>query len=73
MTTADHTNRALVLGGGGPVGTAWTAGLLAGLNRAGTNLAIADRIIGTSAGAIVGAALAAGRDFEWSGQPERTL
>ncbi|HEY1821798.1 MAG TPA: patatin-like phospholipase family protein, partial [Trebonia sp.] len=45
------------------VGTAWMAGLLLGLQRAGLDLGHADRIIGTSAGAIVGAALAVGRDL----------
>lgn len=64
MTTAGNRGRALVLGGGGPIGTAWTAGMLAGLKQAGVDLAAADRIIGTSAGAIVGAALATGRDLE---------
>lgn len=64
MRTAGDRGRALVLGGGGPIGTAWTAGMLAGLKHAGVDLAAADRIIGTSAGAIVGAALATGRDLE---------
>jgi NTE family protein len=58
-----NPDRALVLGGGGPVGTAWMAGLLLGLRRAGLDMGHADRIIGTSAGAIVGAALAVGRDL----------
>lgn len=57
------SDRVLVLGSGGRVGTAWMAGLLLGLRRAGTDLGRADRIIGTSAGAIVGAALAVGRDL----------
>src|SRR5215217_8191099 len=52
--------KALVLGGGGPVGVAWEVGLLAGLADAGVDLADADRIIGTSAGSIVGARLALG-------------
>src|SRR6516225_9735779 len=46
-----HRSRALVLGAGGPVGRAWQSGLIAGL------------IIGTSAGAIVGAQLALGLKF----------
>jgi NTE family protein len=54
--------KALVLGPGGIPATAWTAGLLAGLRDAGVDLGTADRIIGTSAGAIVGALLAAGDD-----------
>lgn len=49
---------ALVLGGGGPIGIAWEAGLLLGLRDSGIDLAKADRIVGTSAGAIVGAHLA---------------
>ncbi|WP_433171719.1 patatin-like phospholipase family protein [Actinoallomurus sp. CA-150999] len=56
--------RALVLGPGGVVGTAWTAGLVVGLRRAGVDLADADLIVGTSAGAIVGAMLATGQDLE---------
>jgi NTE family protein len=53
--------RALVLGGGGPVGVAWEAGLAAGLEQGGVIIADADIIIGTSAGAIVGSQLALGR------------
>ncbi len=49
--------RALVLGGGGPVGVAWEMGVIAGLAEAGVDLCTADRIVGTSAGAIVGAQL----------------
>ncbi|WP_395292311.1 patatin-like phospholipase family protein [Kitasatospora hibisci] len=55
-------DRALVLGPGGRLGTAWTAGLAAGLRRAGADLGEADLIVGTSAGAIVGAVLATGQD-----------
>jgi NTE family protein len=51
-------NRALILGGGGPVGEAWESGIIAGLKERGVELAGADRIIGTSAGSIVGARLA---------------
>jgi NTE family protein len=54
--------RALVLGGGGPVGVAWEIGLLAGLLDAGIDARNADLIIGTSAGSIVGTQLAYGRD-----------
>ena len=53
--------RALVLGGGGPVGVAWEVGLAAGLEEEGIRLADADLVIGTSAGSIVGAMLALGR------------
>ena len=55
------TTRALVLGGGGPVGVAWEFGLIAGLEQEGVRLADADLLVGTSAGSIVGAALASGR------------
>jgi NTE family protein len=55
------TKRALVLGGGGPVGIAWEAGLLAALAAGSVDLAKADRIVGTSAGSFVGAQLALGR------------
>jgi NTE family protein len=53
--------RALVLGGGGPVGIAWEAGLLSGLAQGGVELSGADFILGTSAGSFVGAQLALGR------------
>jgi NTE family protein len=56
--------RALVLSGGGSVGRAWQTGLALGLARAGVRLADADLIVGTSAGAIVGAQLALGLDLE---------
>ncbi len=51
-------SRALVLGGGGVAGIAWATGVLAGLARAGVDLAAADLFIGTSAGSVVGAQLA---------------
>jgi NTE family protein len=53
--------RALVLGGGGPVGIAWEAGLIAGLAEGGVDLSEADFIMGTSAGSFVGSQLAMGR------------
>jgi NTE family protein len=52
------TTRAVVLGGGGPVGIAWELGLAAGLERAGVQLREADLFVGTSAGSVVGAQLA---------------
>jgi NTE family protein len=56
------TSRALVLGGGGPVGIAWESGLVAGLAQAGVDLGQADFTMGTSAGSFVGARLALGAD-----------
>ncbi len=55
--------RALVLGGGGPVGVGWESGLAAGLAAAGVALGAADLVVGTSAGSIVGARLALGLDL----------
>jgi len=56
--------RALVLGGGGVTGVAWETGLIAGLAGLGINLAAADVIIGTSAGALVGADITSGQELE---------
>jgi len=58
MTTA------LVLGGGGVAGIAWEAGIVTGLRRHGVDLGTADRIIGTSAGSVVGTLVATGADLE---------
>lgn len=55
--------RALVLGGGGPVGIGWEAGLLVGLARGGVDPTAADAVIGTSAGSVVGCTLASGGDL----------
>lgn len=57
-------SRALVLGGGGVTGIAWEIGLLAGLQAAAVDLSTADAVIGTSAGAFVGAALTSGHDLQ---------
>ena len=54
-------SKALVLGGGGPVGIAWETGLIAGMAEAGVALHHADFILGTSAGSVVGSQLALGR------------
>jgi len=51
---------ALVLGGGGVTGAAWELGLLAGLADEGMELTGADLVVGTSAGAIVGAQVTSG-------------
>ena len=58
-----HRSRALVLGGGGPVGRAWETGLVDGFAGQGIDLGTADLIIGTSAGAVVGARLALKQGF----------
>jgi NTE family protein len=59
-----RTTRALVLGGGGPVGAAWEIGMLSGLAAVGVDLAGADLVVGTSAGSVVAAQVAAGCDLE---------
>lgn len=53
--SGERGRRGLVLGGGGITGIAWETGLLHGLAEAGVDLTAADRIVGTSAGSIVGA------------------
>ncbi|WP_182886444.1 patatin-like phospholipase family protein [Microbispora sp. H10885] len=58
MTTA------LVLGGGGVAGIAWEAGIVTGLRRLGVDLGTADRIVGTSAGSVVGTLVATEADLE---------
>lgn len=58
------TRRALVLGGGGITGIAWEWGILAGLAANGVDLTDADLVIGTSAGSVVGAQVAAGLDVQ---------
>jgi NTE family protein len=60
---AGHRSRALVLGGGGPVGRAWEIGLVDGFAGQGIDFWTADFIIGTSAGAVVGAQLALKQGF----------
>ncbi|AJF64007.1 patatin-like phospholipase family protein [Streptomyces vietnamensis] len=52
---------ALVLGSGGLVGAGWEVGVLRGLLDAGIDPTGADLIVGSSAGAVVGAQLASGR------------
>ncbi|MFF2412165.1 patatin-like phospholipase family protein [Streptomyces sp. NPDC058092] len=54
------TETALVLGAGGVTGSVWETGILYGLAQAGVDLTGADLIIGSSAGAVVGAQLASG-------------
>src|SRR6476469_7473976 len=55
-----HTERALVLAGGGAAGNAWELGLIAGLADAGVDVSGADLIIGTSAGSTVAAQITSG-------------
>ena len=50
-------DRALVLGGGGVAGIAWTTGLLFGFREHGVDLRTAELIVGTSAGSAVAAQL----------------
>jgi NTE family protein len=52
-------DRALVLGGGGEYFIAWLIGFAHGLSAAGVPYQLTDIIVGTSAGAVVGCALAA--------------
>ena len=62
-------SRALVLGGGGPVGIAWECGLIAGLAQAGVDIGKADFVLGTSAGSFVGARLAMGAESAKLAEP----
>ncbi len=54
-------SRALVLGGGGPVGFGWETGIIRGLQEEGVDVTDADVIIGTSAGAALGTQIAFGK------------
>ena len=56
--------RALVLGGGGVTGVAWEVGLIHGLAERGIDLPGADLFVGTSAGSVVAAQIAAGRPLD---------
>lgn len=58
-----ESTRAVVLGGGGPVGIGWEAGLLVGLAESGVDVAGADSVVGTSAGSVVGFTLASELDL----------
>ncbi|WP_158675686.1 patatin-like phospholipase family protein [Nocardia stercoris] len=65
-------DRALVLGPGGPVGTAWLLGLAAGLRKQGIDLGAADAVVGTSAGAIAAVLLTRGVDLFDHADPTAT-
>ncbi|GAA2499969.1 patatin-like phospholipase family protein [Winogradskya humida] len=52
--------RAVVLGGGGVTGVAWTMGMVYGLGERGLDLTTADLFVGTSAGSVVAAQLTSG-------------
>lgn len=56
--------RALVLGSGGLTAIAWEVGVLRGLQASGTDVLGWDVVVGTSAGAFVGARLLAERSLE---------
>lgn len=58
------SSRGLVLGGGGVTGIAWMTGVLLGLQRAGVDTLVADRFLGTSAGAAVAAQITSGVQLE---------
>lgn len=49
--TLDPAGRALVIGGGGSIGNAWSVGVLAGLVEAALDVLSADLVVGTSSGA----------------------
>src|SRR6478735_6022473 len=56
--------RGLVLGGGGITGIAWETGLLLGLQELGVDVTVADAVVGTSAGSVVGAQITTGITLE---------
>jgi NTE family protein len=62
--TGTSAGSALVLGSGGVAGVAWELGVLAGLAAAGVDLTSADLVIGTSAGAVVGAQITSGTPID---------
>jgi NTE family protein len=58
------TQRALVLGAGGPAASSWETGVIAGLADAGIDVRDADLIVGTSAGSRVAAEITSGLTVE---------
>ena len=65
MKTAhqQHT-KALILGAGGPTARGWEIGIILGLHDGGIEVTDADLVVGTSAGAIVGAQITSGLSLE---------
>ena len=61
---ANIGSRALVLGSGGVTGIAWLTGLLFSLENSGLDINAFERIIGTSAGAAVGAQITSGTSMD---------
>jgi NTE family protein len=68
LTGVDPESLAVVLAGGGTVGIGWELSVLIGLEAEGVALGGANRIIGTSAGSIVGALLGSGVPLLESGR-----
>lgn len=62
----------MVLGGGGVSAVAWELGVVAALAESGVDLTSADLIVGTSAGALVGAHIAHGADLRQLYQAQLT-
>lgn len=60
----DRDGWALVLGGGGAIGTAYETGALRALQESGADLASASVMVGTSGGAFVAASLRLGRSLD---------
>lgn len=67
-------DRALVLGGGGEWFEAWQLAYVSALAKGGVDLALADAVVGTSAGSVLGTCLTSGRIaqeadiFAWFGK-----
>lgn len=61
---SDVSERCLVLGGGGVAGIAWMTGLLRGLKEGGVDMDSFGTVLGTSAGAAVGAQVYGGCSLE---------
>jgi NTE family protein len=62
VDTEPQPSAAVVLAGGGELGIAWENGIAAGLLDEGVDLRRSSLLVGTSAGSVVGARLAAGVD-----------